>query len=114
MEDAMLTTVKARRKLTPEERAQKRLQHWTDTVHNMLTLRRQGAARYDEADQLLNGLLTKRPKLRAGRLVPYKDGRKMQIKDNFADKNKVYRAHGISRFEIEVTDDNGKVIKYPD
>ena len=107
-------TAKARRKLTPEERAQKRRQHWTDTVRSILVLRRQGAARYDEAEQLQNGLLTKRPKLRAGRLVPYRDGRQMQIKDNFAETNKVYRAHGISRFEIEVLDDNGKVIRHPD
>jgi hypothetical protein len=104
----------ARKKLSAEERREKRDKRWFKRIEKILALRKAGSASYDAADELLNRLLKKRPKLRAGRLVPYKDGHQARIKDNFAETNKVYRAHGISRFEIEVVDANGKVIRNPD
>lgn len=100
--------------LSPEERQQKREQRWAARAEAILVLRKQGSAKYDEADQILKQLVHKRPRLRAGTMVPYKDGRQLRLKDNYAETDKVYRAHGIGRFEIEVLDANGKVIRNPD
>lgn len=111
---------KPRRKLSPEERREQRLNHWARTVGEILILRKQGSARYNEAEEKLNKLLAKKPKLRVGRLIPYKEGNQVRIKDVFeeaAEKgngHKVFRAHGINRYELEVSDANGKVIRNPD
>lgn len=69
-----------------------------------------GRAAYDAADQLLGEIL----KAVAGR--PAGDGAKIdlydgkgkpagqcEIVDNFAEKNTVFRAHGIKRFELKLT-----------
>jgi hypothetical protein len=102
---AMSTIAKpAKRKLTLEER---RFRH----IERHLKLRKQGSAKYDRSDQVLKKLKGILP---VGELVPYKDGRFVRLKDNFADKDKVYRNHGISRFEVEVLDVNGKVLRNPD
>ena len=117
---SVATLPRVRKKLTPEERREQRIAHWTKVVHEIIVLRRQGSARYNEADEKLNKLLDKKPKLRVGRLIPFTDGNQVRIVDVYDEayrktkSRKVYRAHGINRYELEVSDANGKVIRNPD
>jgi len=61
-----------------------------------LAARARGKEAYTEADELLDEIL-KRAK--PGQVI----AGKFRVKDNFAGGNKVYRAHGIARLEVEET-----------
>jgi len=52
---------------------------------------------YREADGLLQDLLQE---LEVGEAVEVDVGKSYAIVDNFADKNKVYKATGVSRFDL--------------
>jgi hypothetical protein len=69
-------------------------------INKVLTLRDKGKAAYKEADELLEQVLER---LKPGESVELGEGQRATVIDNFANKNKVFRAHGISRFELEVT-----------
>ena len=60
-----------------------------------LEAREEGKAAYTKADALLEQILE--AGARPGRDI----GAKYRLKDNFAAANKVFRAHGINRYEIE-------------
>ncbi len=69
-------------------------------ITKVLTLRDKGKAAYKEADVLMDELL-KRDML--GRSIDLGDGQHATLIDNFENRNKVFRAHGIARFELVVT-----------
>jgi len=71
-----------------------------------------GRKHYGRADALMEGLL---PELTekceaCGGVRPKADpvilpgGKKARLTDLYAEKNKVYRAHGIGRYDLEVKD----------
>lgn len=65
-----------------------------------LRARERGKAEYKRADELLEEIIAQ---MKLGEEIRFDtSGRKAQLKDNFAEKNTAYRAHGIKRFEIEV------------
>ncbi len=67
-------------------------------VRSCLKARDKGKALYAAADLILDELLAE---LEPGQIVDLGRGRKAQLVDNFAGgKNKVFRAHGIARFEL--------------
>jgi hypothetical protein len=70
-------------------------------IQQHLKAREAGKANYQEAEELLEALAKG---MKAGQEVKLPGGRKAILRDNFAERNKVYRAHGISRFEIEVVE----------
>ncbi len=56
---------------------------------------------YGRADRALEDIAKR---LKPGKEVVLPNGDKAVLKDNFADTNKVFRHHGIARFEIDVTE----------
>ncbi len=68
------------------------------------THRKNAKLHYDAADGLFEELLKEIPDLtKPHRLL--RNGRKIaRFKDNFADRNTAFRAHGIKRFELEIVD----------
>jgi len=54
---------------------------------------------YERADRLLAEIL---PDLKKGAEIPLAGGKRAKLKDNFADANKVFRSHGIARYELEI------------
>jgi hypothetical protein len=53
---------------------------------------------YKRSDKLLSELLTE---MEPGQAVPLNEFEDAVLEDNFKTENKVFRAHGISRFEIK-------------
>lgn len=53
---------------------------------------------YKRSDKLLAELLLE---MQPGEAVPFSEFEKVVLEDNFKNDNKVYRAHGISRFELK-------------
>lgn len=53
---------------------------------------------YKRSDKLLSELLTE---MEPGQTVPLNEFENAVLEDNFKSDNKVFRAHGISRFEIK-------------
>lgn len=60
-----------------------------------------GRKHYAKADVLLAAICKERA---PGEEIDLPSGKKAFVKDNFASANKVWRSHGIARFEIEVKD----------
>lgn len=61
-----------------------------------------GKKEYKRADALLEEILEK---MKVGEEVKVGDrGQRAKLKDNFEDKNTVYRAHGIRRYELELVE----------
>jgi hypothetical protein len=58
-----------------------------------------GQKHYKRADRLLEELL---PELKKGAEIPLPGGKKAKLKDNFSTTNRVYRTHGIARYELEI------------
>lgn len=57
--------------------------------------------KYDEADRIAQELLaTVGPAVE----IPLSKKRKAKFRDNFAEKNVVYRAKGIRRYELEIVE----------
>lgn len=72
-----------------------------DKVSKHLRARELGKKHYGRADRLLQEI---RKELKPGEEIPLPGGKKAVLVDLYADKDKVFRAHGISRFEFEVVD----------
>jgi hypothetical protein len=75
------------------------IKKYAGKVRKLLRMQAEIKALYTKSDPILDELVER---LRNGALVPLTDRKFARLRDNFADRNKVYRAHGISRFEIEV------------
>lgn len=56
---------------------------------------------YDRADRLLDLIVQN---VKVGEQIPLPRGKIAVLKDNFANANKVFRSHGIPRYELEVTE----------
>ena len=65
----------------------------------IVTLREQARACYQEAGAIEAGLLDK---IGVGKRYKLPDGRQVQLVDNFADKNKVWKSAGFTRFEFKI------------
>lgn len=71
-------------------------------VQMLIRTKNQISGLYNQQDQLLNEILRRRKgrsAIRPGSTFEV-DGVKYVLVDNFADTNKVYRSHGIQRYEI--------------
>lgn len=68
-------------------------------VESIINHRNRAKQHYEAADELFTKLLTL---CKAGDTIPLPDGGTAQLVDNFAEKNKVFRSHGISRFELKI------------
>lgn len=64
-----------------------------------LRAREIGRRHYAKSDRLLEAIVKK---ISRGKEIPLPGGKKAVLKDNFADANKVFRSHGIARYELEV------------
>lgn len=60
-----------------------------------------GKKHYGRADRLLESIL---PEMPVGERVPLPGGKSAKLVDLFAEKNKVFRAHGIGRYELQVSE----------
>ncbi len=58
-----------------------------------------GRKHYKKADRLMD-MICEHAKV--GEEIPLPGGKKAVLKDNFKDVNKVFRAHGINRFELVI------------
>lgn len=67
----------------------------------VLRHRDRGRAEYERSDRALTELLSK---VKPGKPFALGDGRQAQIVDLFAEKLKVFRSHGIARFELQVVE----------
>lgn len=72
------------------------------TVQKYLRTRESGKRAYKRAEQLLDEIVQR---AKAGQEIPLPGGKKAVVVDLYALKNKVYRAHGIGRYEIELVDE---------
>ncbi|HLZ90205.1 MAG TPA: hypothetical protein VKQ28_00720 [Candidatus Acidoferrum sp.] len=66
-----------------------------------LKARENGKKSYKEAEQLLDEIAQH---ARSGQEIALPGGRKAVLKDLYLTTNKVFRAHGIGRYEIEVVE----------
>jgi hypothetical protein len=60
-----------------------------------------GKKHYGRADRLLDGLIKE---MSVGAAVPLPGGKQAKLIDLFAEKTKVFRAHGIGRYEVEISE----------
>ena len=65
----------------------------------VIELREQARACYQEAEAIEAGLLDK---IGVGKQYKLPDGRQVQLVDNFADKNKIWKSVGSTRFEFKI------------
>ncbi|HZP33950.1 MAG TPA: hypothetical protein VFB23_11380 [Candidatus Acidoferrales bacterium] len=72
-----------------------------EKARQCLRARELGSKHYKRADRLLDEI---RKELDPGGEIPLAGGKKAVLKDNFQNTNKVFRSHGISRFELEVVE----------
>lgn len=70
-----------------------------DKMRAHLRARELGKRHYERADRLLEEILCE---VDCGRHVKLGDNKVAVVVDNFAEKNKVYRAHGIARYEVHL------------
>lgn len=70
-----------------------------EKVTALLRAKELGRRQYAKADRLLEELLKV---LTVGEEIELQGGKRATLKDNYAGTNKVFRAHGISRYEVEV------------
>jgi argininosuccinate synthase len=49
-------------------------------------------------------MVTLKADMKVGEAVPLPGGKQAKLVDLYAGQNKVYRSHGIGRFEIEIAD----------
>lgn len=68
-------------------------------ARRILRMRERGKAFFAKSDELMDELIKKHG---AGAEIRLEQGKKVVIVDNFAEKNKVFRAHGIARYELKV------------
>ena len=73
---------------------------YRDKVLELMREREEGKACYQRSDEILNELIERG--ITVQDIVDLGDGRRAQLVDNFADKNKVFRPHGIARFEMKL------------
>ena len=73
-------------------------------VRRYLRIQRSISLLYKQSDELEADILAAWPANRST-LKLNRSGRAARRKDNFTEKNKVFRAHGIKRFEIEEVSD---------
>ena len=78
-----------------------RNQTTAEKIVALLRARELGKKHYGRADRLLDALLKE---LIPGQEIALPGGKKAVLKDNFEKANKVFRAHGIARYELEVED----------
>jgi hypothetical protein len=62
-----------------------------------MQLRARGKAAYQEADALLDEIVAG---TKPGTAIEVGGPKKVVLVDNFAEKNKVFRAHGIARYDL--------------
>jgi hypothetical protein len=88
---------------TARKRIVKPLKHETVEVRiaKHARARALGKRHYERADRLLDTLIKELP---VGEAVPLPGGKKAVLKDLFAEKTKVFRAHGIGRYEVEISE----------
>lgn len=72
-----------------------------DLITRFLRARALGRKHYQRADRLLEVI---RLSMCPGEAVTLPDRRRAVLVDRFRDTNTVYRAHGISRYDLEVSD----------
>lgn len=65
----------------------------------LLRARELGRRHYAKSDRLLDSLIIH---AKVGEEIALPGGKKCRLKDLYAGQNKVFRAHGIGRFELEV------------
>lgn len=74
-------------------------------VRRYLRIQRTISLLYKQSDELEADILPALLACRTPLLKLNRSGRAARLKDNYDGKNKVYRAHGIKRFEIEEVSD---------
>ena len=72
-----------------------------ELVGKHLRARESGKRAYKRAERLLDEIVQRG---KSGEEIPLAGGKKAMIKDLYLTTNKVFRAHGIGRYEIEVTE----------
>jgi hypothetical protein len=72
-----------------------------ELVTDHLRARELGRRHYAKSDRLLNEI---RKLVPVGEEIEISGGKKAMIKDNFASQDKVFRSHGIARYELDVKD----------
>lgn len=80
----------------------KQLLTMAELVQKHLRLRESGKRAYKRAENALDEIVERG---KAGEEIPLPGGKKAVIKDLYATANKVFRAHGIGRYEIEVVEE---------
>lgn len=85
----------------PRKHKPRTIKKYAPKVRKLLKIDEEIKARYKKRDEIFDELLSK---LQPGDRVPLDSGKFARLKDNFEGKNKVYRAHGISRLEFEVVE----------
>ncbi len=70
-------------------------------VAKHLRLKEAGKKKYKEAEALLDEIVEL---AKPGQEVKLAGGRIARVKDLYLETNKVYRAHGIGRYEVEVSE----------
>lgn len=69
--------------------------------------RERGSAQYAIGDRILRQM--RDAGMKHGDVVTINtDGDQAELVDNYAESDKVFRAHGISRYELKLLDANGK------
>lgn len=70
-------------------------------IEKFLKAKDRGKKGYSQADALLEQLLA--GGLEPGKKIPLAAGRVAELKDLFAEKNKVFKPCGVGRFELAVS-----------
>jgi diphthamide biosynthesis methyltransferase len=68
-------------------------------VELYLDLRAEAKKKYIQADEILDQILETHEFKGQNIILP--DGRLAVLQDNYSDRNKVFRSHGMNRFDIE-------------
>jgi hypothetical protein len=73
-----------------------------ELVQRHLRSRESGKRAYKRAERLLDEIVQRG---KSGEEIPLAGGKKAVIRDLYLTANKVFRAHGIGRYEIEVVEE---------